>query len=38
MEDMTMRQHTFISFMCCPEWRGLLTNLDNQDNTKPNER
>jgi hypothetical protein len=25
MANLAMRQHTFISFMCCPEWRGLLT-------------
>jgi hypothetical protein len=25
MANMAMRQQTFISFMCCPEWRGLLT-------------
>jgi hypothetical protein len=25
MSNMAMRQHTFISFLCCPEWRGLLT-------------
>jgi uncharacterized protein YbaR (Trm112 family) len=25
MANMAMRQRTFISFLCCPEWRGLLT-------------
>jgi hypothetical protein len=25
MANLAMRQLTFISFMCFPEWRGLLT-------------
>jgi hypothetical protein len=25
MTHMAMRQHTFISFLCCPEGRGLST-------------
>jgi hypothetical protein len=25
MVSVAMRQHTFIIFMCCPMWRGLLT-------------